>query len=53
MSNDSPARKEQILAVALNAFARGGYHNTSMNDIADAMGVTKPVIYQHFDSSSM
>lgn len=50
MSNDSPARKEQILAVALNAFARGGYHNTSMNDIADAMGVTKPVIYQHFDS---
>ncbi|NBU17299.1 MAG: TetR/AcrR family transcriptional regulator, partial [Actinobacteria bacterium] len=50
MSHDAPARKEQILTVALTAFARSGYHNTSMNDIADALGVTKPVIYQHFDS---
>ena len=31
-------------------FARNGYHDTSMNDIADAAGVTKPVLYQHFDS---
>ena len=50
MSHDAPARKEQILTVALTSFARSGYHNTSMNDIADALGVTKPVIYQHFDS---
>jgi AcrR family transcriptional regulator len=50
MSHDAPARKEQILTVALTAFARSGYYNTSMNDIADALGVTKPVIYQHFDS---
>ena len=44
------ARREQLLDVALAVFARNGYHDTSMNDIADAAGVTKPVLYQHFDS---
>jgi AcrR family transcriptional regulator len=44
------ARREQLLDVALEVFARNGYHDTSMNDIADAAGVTKPVLYQHFDS---
>ena len=44
------ARREQLLDVALVVFARNGYHDTSMNDIADAAGVTKPVLYQHFDS---
>jgi AcrR family transcriptional regulator len=39
-----------LLAVALKVFAQRGYHTTSMNDIADAAGVTKPVLYQHFDS---
>jgi AcrR family transcriptional regulator len=31
-------------------FARSGYHGASMNDVADAAGVTKPVLYQHFAS---
>ena len=31
-------------------FARRGFHATSMNDVADAAGVTKPVLYQHFGS---
>jgi AcrR family transcriptional regulator len=44
------ARREQILEVALDVFSRSGYHGTSMNDVADAAGVTKPVLYQHFDS---
>ena len=56
MSMTSPARltaterREQVLKVALAVFAQRGYHTTSMNDIADAAGVTKPVLYQHFDS---
>ena len=56
MSMTSPARlsaterREQVLNVALAVFAQRGYHTTSMNDIADAAGVTKPVLYQHFDS---
>jgi AcrR family transcriptional regulator len=43
-------RREQLLDVALERFAREGYHHTSMNDIAEAAGVTKPVLYQHFES---
>jgi AcrR family transcriptional regulator len=44
------ARREQILEVALDVFATAGFHGASMNDIAEAAGVTKPVLYQHFDS---
>ena len=43
-------RRRQILDVALEAFARSGYHDTSMNAIARDAGVTKPVLYQHFAS---
>jgi AcrR family transcriptional regulator len=46
----APARREQILDVAVEAFARNGFHGTSMNDVAEAAGVTKPVLYQHFNS---
>jgi AcrR family transcriptional regulator len=44
------ARRSQLLEVALERFAAGGYHETSMEEIADAAGVTKPVLYQHFQS---
>lgn len=44
------ARRSQLLEVALGRFAAGGYHETSMEEIADAAGVTKPVLYQHFQS---
>ncbi len=43
-------RRRQLLAVALEAFAERGFHGTSMNDVAEAAGVTKPVLYQHFAS---
>lgn len=43
-------RRRQILDVALTAFSNRGYHNTSMNDIAEALSMTKPVVYQYFDS---
>lgn len=36
--------------MAVQVFARSGFHATSMNDVAEAAGVTKPVLYQHFDS---
>ena len=52
MSSRLPAarRKEQLLDVAMKVFAERGFHATSMNDVADAAGVTKPVLYQHFPS---
>ncbi|MDG1988901.1 MAG: helix-turn-helix domain containing protein, partial [Acidimicrobiales bacterium] len=43
-------RRRQILDVAIETFARSGYHDTSMNAIAREAGVTKPVLYQHFAS---
>lgn len=52
MSSRLPAaeRRAQLLTVALELFGTAGYRDTSMNDIAAAAGVTKPVLYQHFDS---
>ena len=47
------ARREQLLAVAVEVFARQGFHGTAMNDVADAAGVTKPVLYQHFRYEAM
>ena len=43
-------RRRQLLDVALEVFAAGGFHGTSMDDVAAAAGVTKPVLYQHFGS---
>jgi AcrR family transcriptional regulator len=44
----APDRREQILTTARRRFARTGYENTSLDDIAAAAGVTKPVLYRHF-----
>src|SRR3954470_7412331 len=43
-------RRRQLLDVALEVFAASGFHQTSMEDVAGAAGVTKPVLYQHFGS---
>jgi len=43
-------RRLQLLEVALSQFARRGFNSTTMDDIAEAAGVTKPLLYQHFDS---
>lgn len=43
-------RRRQLLEVALRVFGERGFHPTSMNDVAEAAGVTKPVLYQHFRS---
>jgi AcrR family transcriptional regulator len=43
-------RRRQLLTVAIEEFGTTGYHDTSMNRLADAAGVTKPVLYQHFAS---
>jgi AcrR family transcriptional regulator len=46
----APRRRRQLLDVALDVFAAGGFHATSMDEVAEAAGVTKPVLYQHFRS---
>ena len=36
--------------MALGLFAERGYRATTMDDVAEAAGVTKPLLYQHFSS---
>lgn len=43
-------RRTQLLSVAIEVFAERGFHATSMDEVAEAAGVTKPVLYQHFPS---
>ena len=43
-------RREVILAAAGPLFAERGYAATTLDQIAAAAGVTKPVLYRHFDS---
>jgi AcrR family transcriptional regulator len=42
-------RVESILVAAARAFGRAGFAATSMEDIAAEAGVTKLVLYRHFD----
>src|SRR5205085_2974007 len=43
-------RRRQLLDVSLEVFAQRGFHGASMAEVAQAAGVTKPVLYQHFKS---
>ncbi len=43
-------RRRQLLDTALTVFSDRSYHAVSMDEVAEAAGVTKPVLYQHFGS---
>ena len=43
-------RQAQILRAAAAAFARGGFAATSMDDVAVEAGITRLIVYRHFDS---
>jgi AcrR family transcriptional regulator len=45
-------RREQILAAATEAFARSGFAATSLEDIAAEAGITRVILYRHFDSKT-
>jgi AcrR family transcriptional regulator len=45
-------RREQILAAATRAFAHGGFAATSLDDIAAEAGITRVLLYRHFDSKT-
>jgi AcrR family transcriptional regulator len=45
-------RREQILAAATGAFARAGFAATSLDDIAAAAGISRAILYRHFDSKT-
>ncbi len=43
-------RREQLLDVAAELFARAGYARATTAELAKAAGVTEPIIYRHFAS---
>ena len=45
-------RREQILTAATQAFAPSGFAATSLDDIAAEAGITRVVLYRHFDSKT-
>jgi AcrR family transcriptional regulator len=45
-------RREQILAAATSAFARAGFTATSLDDVAAEAGITRVILYRHFESKA-
>ena len=45
-------KRERIVASAVELFYRQGYARTTLEQVADAMDVTKPFIYAHFPSKA-
>jgi AcrR family transcriptional regulator len=43
-------REAQLIEIGLARFARDGFHGVSVDEIAAAAGVTKPIVYTHFGS---
>jgi AcrR family transcriptional regulator len=45
-------RKKQLLAHAKQLLVTLGFHNTTTKKIAEAAGISEPVLYRHFDSKN-
>jgi AcrR family transcriptional regulator len=45
-------RRAQILDAATEAFARGGFSATSLDDVATEASVSRVILYRHFDSKA-
>jgi AcrR family transcriptional regulator len=45
-------RREQILDAATTAFSRAGFTATGLDDIAAAAGISRAILYRHFDSKA-
>jgi AcrR family transcriptional regulator len=41
-------KKYQIIQASLEVFGSYGYKKTSMQDIADALGISRPALYQYY-----
>lgn len=48
----SRLKRDRIVAAAVELFYRQGYGGTTLEQVADAMDVTKPFIYAHFPSKA-
>jgi AcrR family transcriptional regulator len=47
-----PERRRALIAAATRAFARGGFAATNLDDVAAEAGVSRVLIYRHFESKT-
>ena len=52
MTRKNPERRQELIAAAQQLFYTKGYESTSVNDIIQAVGVSKGAFYHHFDSKT-
>jgi TetR/AcrR family transcriptional regulator, regulator of autoinduction and epiphytic fitness len=53
MSNNKPVsdeKRQHILSAALGVFFKYGYKRVSMNEIAEAAGISRPGLHLYFSS---
>ncbi|MBK6598592.1 MAG: TetR family transcriptional regulator [Proteobacteria bacterium] len=46
-SREREIKRDAVILTAARAFQRRGYHNTSLDDLAALLGVTKPTLYHY------
>jgi len=49
-STNGGTRRDELLGIAAELFARNGYSKTTVRDIADEAGILSGSLYHHFDS---
>jgi AcrR family transcriptional regulator len=47
---DRERKREAVILTAARAFSERGYHNTSLDDIARELNVTKPTVYHYVEN---
>jgi AcrR family transcriptional regulator len=48
----SQLKRERIVSAAVDLFYRQGYTRTTLDEVAQALGMTKPFVYQYFASKN-
>jgi TetR/AcrR family transcriptional regulator, cholesterol catabolism regulator len=44
------SREEQLVAEATQVFSKGGFRDTSLQEVADKLNITRPLFYYYFES---
>jgi TetR/AcrR family transcriptional regulator, cholesterol catabolism regulator len=44
------SREDELLLNAIQLFSKGGFKETPLQDIADQLGITRPLFYYYFES---
>jgi AcrR family transcriptional regulator len=47
-SDSQTKRRAEIIAVSTELFSSAGYHQTSMDEIAERVGIAKPTLYHYY-----